>query len=183
MSTLSSTATLTIADAAVAAESITVTVLPAPTGGSGPGRLVHPDPALGTFDYWRPPDETSGMLGAGAVIRPIWSSTKTLLGAANTLFAGDIRDVMIEERWTQTVVFTQAQLEMMVAMWTQPPDPSVAYVQWYPSYLNGLGFNVVLLDLKAGPGGEGITTTPLRNAGWVRGPVVLRMRLISQIAP
>lgn len=176
MSTLTSSATLTIADAAVAVETIVLSVLPVPTAATGRGRLIHP--SFGTYDYTRAPDATENMRG-DLVIAPLWASTKTLLGAANTLFAGDVRDVIVEERWTQPVACELAHLDALLAMWTAPPDPSVAYVKWWPNYTSPLGFNVVLLGLSAG--GQGITTTALRYQGWVRGPVVLRMRIAGRL--
>ncbi len=178
MSTLTSTSTLTIADAAVAVESISLTVLPVPSSGGGRGRLIHP--SLGTYDYPMPPDRVVNMRGA-AIIAPIWASTKTLLGAANTLFAGDVRDVIAKENWTQSLVYGgTAHIDMLLAMWMNAPDPSVATVQWYPNYVTTLGYNVALLDCKLGD--ESITTyVGLHNAGHERGPLVLTMRLLSLI--
>ena len=71
---------------------------------------------------------------------------------------------------------------LLVAMWQNPPDPSVATVQWWPSYSNELGFNVVILSLRVGPG-EGINLDPLvkNGNGYVRGPVILRMRVVSRV--
>lgn len=176
MSILTSSAALTIADAATAVETIVLSVLPAPTNSSGTGRLIHP--SFSAYDYTRAPDATENMLG-DLVIAPLWSSTKTLLGAANTLFAGDVRDVIVEEHWTQAIACELSHLEALIAMWTTPPDPSVAYVKWWPNYISSLGFNVIILGLSAG--GRGITTTALRNLDWVRGPVVLRMRIVGRL--
>lgn len=181
MATLTSTSTFIVGDAAVAVETVTLPVILPAAAGSGAGRLVHP--SLGTLDYERPPDECDGMRG-DAIIAPIWSSTKTLLGASNTLFLGDLRDVQPEERWTQSLVGSSAFVDSMISFWMNPPDPSVAYVQWFPSYLNGLGFNVVMLDLSLGRG-KGITATPLMwgsySPGIDRGPMTLRMRIISRL--
>ncbi len=178
MATLLSSATLPIADASVLTESISLVVLPAPTTQTGTGRLIHP--TFGTYDYTRGPDQWTNMRGA-AVIPPIWSSTKTLLGAANTLFAGDIRDVICEEAWVQPTACEVEHLDALLAMWANPPDPTVAYVQWYPNYTTELGFNVIMLDLTLG--GKDITITSQVHNGWVRGPLRLRMRIISQIEP
>jgi hypothetical protein len=177
MATLTSSATLTIADAAVAVESIAVNVLPVAATSTGRGRLIHP--SLGTYDYIRGPDEWQNIDGS-PVIAPIWGSQKTLLGASNTLFSGDLRDVIVEERWTQSVAGEIAHFRMLLAMWTNPPDPAVAYVQWYPTYTSTQGFNVVMLGLTLG--GREITITSLSHQGWVRGPLVLRMRITGQIA-
>lgn len=176
MSTISSSATITIADAAVVVESITISVLPAPMAGSGRGRLIHP--TLGTFDYDRPPDEWEGFRG-DVIIPPVWASTKTLLGAANTLFAGDVRDVVVEERWTQSLVGATSFVDMLLAMWSTPPDPSVAYVQWYPNYASAEGFNVVMLAMSLGT--KNITTASLSHQGIDRGPMTLRMRIAGRL--
>lgn len=176
MSTLTSSATLTIAAASVAVESVNLTVLPVPASNTGRGRLIHP--SIGTYDYTRGPDEWVNLDG-DAIVSPIWASTKTLLGAANTLFMGDIRDVVVEERWTQAICCEISHLRALMAMWMNPPDPSVAYVQWYPTYSSIQGFNVVLLGLTLG--GKEITINSLSHAGWVRGPLVLRMRIAGRL--
>ena len=180
MTTLTATGTFAVGAGSVTTLATTVTIIPSTGTGTGRGRLVHP--TLGSFDYLRGPDEWQN-IDTDAIIAPIWSSTKTLLGAANSLFQGDLRDVVIEERWTQRVAMELDQARMLIAMWQTPPDPTVAYVQWYPSYANALGFNVVLLDLAIG-GGTGITLNPLtkNGVGWARGPVVLKMRIASRIA-
>ena len=128
MTTLTASATLTIGDASTVTESISLLVLPVAGSYEGTGRLVHP--TFGTYDYERPPDEWTNLDG-DALIAPIWASTKTLLGAANTLFAGNLRDVIVEERWTQPVCCLAAHLRALLPMWMNPPDPSVAYVEWY----------------------------------------------------
>jgi hypothetical protein len=176
MSVLTSSATLAIADGAYEYESVIVTVLPAAMDGTGTGRLTHP--SLGSYDYERPPDEWTNMRG-DAVIAPIWATTKTLLGAANTLFAGDLRDVIVEERWTQSIVWKSSMVDMLLSMWTTPPDPTVAFVQWFPSYANDLGFNVVMIGMTLG--GRDITTTSLSHGGYDRGPLTLRMRIVSRV--
>jgi hypothetical protein len=63
----------------------------------------------------------------------------------------------------------------------------VGFVQWYPNYINPLGFNVVLLELTAG--GDSITFDDVVNAfntqgdpfGWMTNPVTLKMRLVSRL--
>lgn len=179
MATITSTGTFNVAEGAVASVSAAVTILPAVGVGSGRGRLIHP--TLGTYDYARGPDQWMNVDG-DAIIQPVWASTKTLRGAANTLFQGDLRDVIAEERWTQGIAMDLDQARMLVAMWQNPPDPSVATVQWWPSYSNELGFNVVILSLRVGPG-EGINLDPLvkNGNGYVRGPVILRMRVVSRV--
>jgi hypothetical protein len=68
---------------------------------------------------------------------------------------------------------------MLIAMWSNPPDPSAAYVQWWPSYTSNQGFNVVLLSLTLG--GREITTHSLSHAGWERGPLTMRMRITARL--
>ncbi len=177
MATLTSTATLTVGDASVAIDTVAIPVVAVPGAGEGTGRLIHP--SLGTYDYARAPNEWSNMHG-DVIIPPIWSSQKTLLGSANTLFAGDIRDVTVEECWAQsTAAMEVAMLEMLLSFWMNPPDPRVAFVQWYPSYDSTLAFNVILLDLTVK--GRAVTLDSLSHAGWVRGPVVLRMKIVGRL--
>lgn len=176
MTTLTSSATITVGAGTTAVDTTTLTVLPAIGTGTGRGRLIHP--SLGIYDYPRGPDAWSRMDG-DSIDPPIWGSTKTLDGAANTLFKSNIRDTIKEERWTQSIAGELDFVRMLIAMWTNPPDPSVAYVQWYPNYTNAHGYNVILLDLTVG--GQDITLTPLTKQGWVRGPMVLRMRIASRI--
>lgn len=176
MTTITSTATLTIGDAATVTESTSLLILPVAGASEGTGRLVHP--TFGAYDYERPPDSWTNMLG-DALISPVWASTKTLDGAQNTVFAGALRDVVIEEAWNQSVCCSIDHLQALLAIWMNPPDPSVAYVEWYPSYISSLGFKVVILGLTVG--GKEITQTPLVHQGWVRGPLVLRMRIAGRV--
>lgn len=180
MTTLTSSATLAVGDGSTATESITLVVLPAIGTGTGRGRLIHP--SLGTYDYPRSPDEWS-YIDTDVINPPIWSSTKTLKGASSTLFVSDIQDVLHEERWTQSLVDGVGALDfvrMMIAMWSTPPDPAVAYVQWFPNYASPLGFNVILEDLTIGS--KQVTLTPLIKQGYVRGPMVLTLRVVSRIS-
>jgi hypothetical protein len=124
-------------------------------------------------------------------IHPIWGSQKTILGAANTLMAGDIRDVVCKEIWAQDggLVGPLDFVRAMAAIWMNPPDPSVDFVQWWPNYISGNGYNVVILGMTLGDqGDQDITyTTDAKNpyygdgVGVARGPLVLQMRLISQV--
>ena len=178
MTLLQSIGTFTVAAGTVETVSAAVTIVPSAGIALGRGRLTHP--SLGVYDYGRGPDEWSNVDG-DAIIAPIWSSHQTLLGASNTLFQGDLRDVTVEERWTQRIAMELVQARMLMAIWQNPPDPSVAYVQWYPSYANDLGFNVVILDFSIG--GQGINLNPLvkNGIGWVRGPVTIKMRIASRV--
>lgn len=176
MTILTASSTFAIGAGSVVTESVPITVLPVPAGTSGRGRLVHP--TLGTYDYVRGPDEWMNLDG-DVLIAPIWATNKTLRGASNTLFQGDIRDVIVEERWTQPVCCELSQLRAILAMWMNPPDPSVTYVKWYPTYTSALGYNVVMLGLTLG--GKEITLSSVMKQGWVKGPLVLRMRIAGRV--
>lgn len=180
MTTLTSSGTFAVGAGAIATLTAAVTVIPSVGTGQGRGRLIHP--SLGTYDYIRGPDEWAN-IDTDAIIAPIWSSTKTLLGAANTLFLGDIRDVIVEERWIQSTAMELSQARMLIAMWQTPPDPTVAYVQWFPTYSNDLGYNVVILGLSAGGSESGVTLNPLvkNGIGWAKGPIVLKMRIAGRV--
>lgn len=176
MTVLTSQTTFTVGEAATETVAATLTILPAPGAGAGKGRLVHP--TLGTYDYPYAPDEWSNMDG-DAIIAPIWASTKTLDGSANTLFAGSLRDVVVEERWTGDLSAPMAMVRMLAAFWQNPPDPATDYVRWYPSYANSLGFKVIILDLQVD--GQGFNLDFVSRQGWVAGGVVLRMRLAGRV--
>ena len=178
MTTLTSSASFTVADATTSIATVALPVISAGGfGAGGTGRLIHP--TLGTYDYARAPNEWSNLDG-DVVIPPIWSSTKTLLGAANTLFVGDIRDVTVEETWRESgAAMEAAMLRTLLSFWMNPPDPAVAFVQWYPSYTSVLGFNVLLLELSLK--GRSITFDSLSHQGWVRGPVNLKIKIVSRV--
>lgn|SRR5574337_769162 len=176
MTTLTASSTIAIGDGPTVSASTSLVVLPLAGTNQGPGRLVHP--TFGAYDYERPPDEWMNMDG-DALIPPVWASTKTLSGAANTLFPGTLRDVIVEERWTQGVCCRIEHVRALLAMWMNPPDPSVTYVEWHPTYTSTLGFKVVLLGLTLG--GKDITLTSLSHQGYVRGPLVLRMRIAGRV--
>jgi hypothetical protein len=176
MTILTSSATIAVGDGATAVDSVQLTVLPAVSVSSGRGRLVHP--SLGTYDYVRGPDEWTNIDG-DAIIPPIWASTKTLLGSANTLFVGNLRDVTVEERWTQSVAAEIDHVRTLLAFWMNPPDPSLAYVEWYPTYTSNLGYKVILLSVTVG--GKEITLSSLVHQGWVRGPIVLKMKIAGRV--
>lgn len=177
MATLTATGSFTVGDAATESVSISLPVIGLAGSYTGTGRLIHP--SLGTYDYARAPNEWVNMDG-DVIIPPIWSSSKTLLGSANSLFVGDIRDVTVEETWTQSgAAMEAAMVRMLISFWMNPPDPGVAFVQWYPTYTSELGFNVVMLDLTLK--GRSIAFDSLSHAGWVRGPVNLKMKIVSRI--
>jgi hypothetical protein len=173
---ITASATIAIADGPILVEEATVITIPAPVSGTGTGRLVHPE--TGIYDYPRPPDAWKNMRG-DAIIPPVWSSVKTLSGAANTLFTGTLRDVICDEQWTQGLVWKTDFADRLISMWMNPPDPAVAYVEWWPNYTTDQGFKVVLLSLTLG--GSEITTHSISHGGYDRGPMNLKMRLIERL--
>lgn len=181
MTILTSSASFTIGDAATVTEQITISVLPAVGAAVGRGRLVHP--ALGTYEYARAPDQWTNMDG-DAIVAPTWASTRTLGGAANTLWKGSIRDVEVVERWNADggLSMTVDQLRMLVAHWSNPPDPAVSRVKWYPSYVNANGYEVALVSLTSG-GGDGIALNHVifNEAGYVNFDVELRLRILGKL--
>lgn len=146
----------TVAAAPVAAETVPIYVTPSASGALMPGlgRLVHP--TLGTLDYAHPPTEWTNIDG-DIIAPPTWASTKTLSGTSNTLWAGNIRDVVCVERWRDrgALRMTMGQLRSMLAFYCTPPDPSAAAVHWYPEYTSSLGFSVAMVSLTVG--GDGVT--------------------------
>lgn len=176
MTTLTSSATFSIGAAAVVTESASTLILPVASASQGRGRLIHP--SLGTYDYQHAPDEWTNLDG-DVLIAPIWASSKTLSGSSNTLWMGDIRDVTVEEHWTGQLSASLAHLRMLLAFWQNPPDPADAYVQWYPSYANTHGYNVLLLAVEVG--GQAVTLNYISRQGWVAAPITLRMKIAGRI--
>ena len=179
MPTLTASAEFTIGAGSPGVEEITLTILPAASGGAGLGRLVHP--TLGTLDYAMSPSQWSG-IDADVIIPPAWASTKTLSGAANTLWRGSLRDGVCVERWgTDCGASMPAdQLRMLLAFWQNPPDPANGYVEWWPSYTSVFGFKVILMNLTAGPG-QGVTLDTVLSQGWVVGQVELTLRVVERL--
>lgn len=175
MTTLTSSSTLPIGSGSIATSSATITVLPAVGATGGRGRLIHP--SLGTYDYPYSPDEWTNIDG-DVIISPIWASTKTLLGGANTLFVGNIRDVTVEERWIQELSGSMNHVRTLLAMYMNPPDPSVAYVRWYPNYTTSLAYKVIILELTVG--GQGVTFDYISRQGWATGAIVLKMKIAGR---
>lgn len=175
MSTLTASTSFTVGASSTVVESVSVTILPAIAAGVGRGRLVHP--TLGTYDYAQMPDQWTNVDG-DIIISPIWASSKTLDGAANTLWQGNVRDVEVRESWTFAVSI--AQLRSILAMWQSPPDPDVGYVAWYPNYTNGLGFQVLMLEVTVG--GQGVTLNYIsRLHSFVIDDMALRMRIVARL--
>jgi hypothetical protein len=162
-------------------------VLPAFPSGSGPGRLVHP--TLGTYDYLQPPDEWVNLTG-DVIIPPTWSDSLTLTGDSNSLWAGNIRDVTVEERWLAAggLAMYTAQLAMFLSMFQTPVDPATGAVLWYPNYATTLGYKVAILDCSvAGSGGGGgrsvsggVSLDVFSKGGFVTGAVSLTMKILGR---
>lgn len=156
MPTLTNSASLSVGAGTPGYSEATITLLPAAPATGGMGRLIHP--TLGTLDYEHPPTSWTNLRG-GVIVPPVWASSKTLQGSANTLFAGALRDVTCVERWTGEnggeLRMLMSQLDAMIAMYVTPPDPAVAAVQWWPNYESSIGYLVALTRLTVG--GQGIT--------------------------
>ena len=175
MTTLTSSTTFTIGAGTTVVESASVTILPAVGAGEGRGRLVHP--TLGTYDYAFMPDEWLNVDG-DVIIPPIWATSKTLEGAANTLWQGHIRDVEVEEHWTFAVEIEH--LRSILSFWQNPPDPADGYVEWWPNYANANGYKVLLLNVTVG--GDAVKLNWIsRRHTFVIEDMALRMRLVDRV--
>lgn len=179
MPTLTSNATWTLGAASPAAEELDIPILPAAQAGSGRGRLVHP--TLGIIDYAQSPDEWSG-IDTDILTPPAWASTKTLSGAANTLWRGTLRDGAATERWTAEdgLAMPMPMLRLLLAVWQNPIDPSIGALHWWPNYTTSFGYKVALVDVAAG-GSAGVTLDFVSKQGWVAGPVRLTYRILGRV--
>lgn len=176
MPVLTSSATITVGAGVAVTESVSLAILPALGAATGNGRLIHP--TLGVYDYLQSPKEWIGIDG-DVLIPPIWASSKTLLGSANTLWQGNIRDVLCEEHWTGQLTSSAEHLRMLLSFWQNPPDPALAYVLWYPNYTTALGFKVLLTELTVG--GQGITLNKILRQGWNNGQIVLKLKIAGRV--
>jgi len=184
--TLTSTATFGVAAAAEELVMLPIDIFPAYPSESGHGRIVHP--ILGAFDYEVKPDEWVN-IDADAIIPPVWASSRTLTSAANVLWQGHLRDVVVEERWKALggLAMPITQLRMLLAIWTSPMDPDVGYVHWFPNYITQVGFKVLPLQLSAG--GQGIEFDDVVNykdehgepIGWITAPVTFQLKLVERL--
>lgn len=167
------------------ATTATFPVLPALMAPYGKGKISHP--IFGTFDYDVKPDQWKNV-DTDILIKPVWSGSKTLTSAANTLWFGNIKDVIAEERWNQNLAMTISQLRLLNSIYTNPVDPSIGYVQWFPNYSNNNVYNVIPVDLTVADN-DGIVLDDIVNAknehglddGWVTGPVILKLRLVAKV--
>jgi hypothetical protein len=71
-------------------------------------------------------------------------------------------------------------LRMLILFFTNPPDPTVDYVQWWPSYTNGNGYDVVIKNLSVGD--EDIAFTDISQQGWMDLPVAITYQIIGSAA-
>jgi hypothetical protein len=134
------------------------------------------------------PDEWVN-IDAEAIIPPVWASSRTLTSAANVLWQGNLRDVVVEERWKSLggLAMPITQLRMLLAIWTTPMDPDVGYVQWFPNYITSVGFRVLPINLTAG--GQGIAFDDIVNykdedgepIGWMTQPVTFQLKLVERL--
>lgn len=204
MATLSSSAAFTVAAQNALITEVSTVVMPAVSNpqGSNQGRIVHP--TLGTFDYEYAPDEWTNIDG-DLIIMPTFASTKSLQGASNSLFQGNVRDVMCEERWKSLggLAMPVSQLRTLLACAMNPIDPSVGYMQWFPNYTTGIGYNVLLLDVVVGSAGSPVMAAlsgfksqamvlndvvnayggddPNTPYGWILDPVTVFWKMISKV--
>lgn len=179
MAVITNSTAFTIAAQSTAAVTTDVEVIAAGAAGTGNGRLVHP--TLGTFDYLYMPEQWTNMDGS-AIIFPNWQSSKTLGAGQNTLWGGVLKDTECTETWTAPggLAMPMDMLRLLLDFFQNPPDPTVDYVQWYPSYITTLGFDVVIKNLQVG--GRAITFTDISLQGWIDQPVSITYQLIQAAA-
>ena len=190
MTTLTASSTINIGDGTTATETVSIPILPGAAPGTGLGRLIHP--TLGTLDYDHPPDEWVNV-DTDVIIEPIWSTEKALIGSINALWQGDITDVQVQERWTGEVNTTLTFLRQLLSFWQTPPDPvNDAPIQWYPSYTNNLGYNVIILKVEVGAGLSGVVSSR-RTRGvtlnayqfgpgeWITEPVTVAYQILGRV--
>jgi hypothetical protein len=174
MATLTASTGFTIAAGSTVVADTDVEVLAIAAAGEGRGRLIHP--TLGTYDYPYMPEEWVNMDG-DAIIAPKWQTSETLSSGQATLWGGNIRDVTCTERWTAPggLSMPMAMLRFFIQVYQNPVDPTVDYLQWWPSYSTVLGFDVVMTGLQVGNAGITLTDTSLQ--GWCDEPVTITYRL------
>lgn len=178
MATLTNSTAFVIAAQSTAVATVDIPIIPSAGAGAGLGRLVHP--TYGTYDYPYMPKVWRNMDG-DAVIIPQWQTSRTLSSGQNTLWSGNIKDVECSEEWlADDLAMPMSMLRMLLLIYTNPPDPTVDYVQWWPSYVNGNGYDVVIKDITVG--GSDIRFTDVSLQGWVEGPVIITYQLIGSAA-
>jgi hypothetical protein len=179
MPTITNNTAFTIAAQSTAVVETDVEVIAAGVAGEGLGRLIHP--TLGTFDYPYMPEQWTNMDGS-AIIFPNWQSSKTLGSAQNTLWNGVLRDTECTEIWTAPggLAMPMDMLRILLNFFQNPPDPTTDYVQWWPSYITALGFDVVIKRMQVGS--KEITFTDISLQGWIDQPVEITYQLIGSAA-
>lgn len=181
MPTLTSSTFFSVGNQATAVASVQLSIVPAGTGSAGGfGRLVHP--TLGTLDYSLPPHRWTN-LDSDVLVPPVWASVKTLASTANTLWPGDLRDVVVSENWTPDAGLSMPMpmLRMMLAFFLNPPDLAAGeYIEWYPTYSCNLGFKVILEAVEVD--GETLSMTPQsKGINLSEFPVTLKIRPVARI--
>jgi len=169
----------TIAAQSSAAVVTTLSIIPNAVAGEGTGRLIHP--TLGTFDYLYAPEQWVNMDG-GAIIKPKWQNSPTLDSGQNTLWGGNIKDVECKELWTAPggLAMPMSQLRVLISFFQNPPDPTVDYVQWWPTYITTNGFDIVIKSMTVG--GSDMTFTDVSKQGWIDLPVTMIYQIIGPAA-
>lgn len=177
MATISASSTINIqAAGAVATESVSIQVLPMAGASLGKGRLYHP--TLGVLDYPHAPDRWKNV-DTDVIAPPPWASTPTLGGAANTIWPASIMDVDIMEQWDSDISVPMTFLRQLLNFRINPPAPEDGYIEWYPTYVNGYGYKVVLYDVTCG--GEQVTLDYVSRQGWVSGALTIRMKVVGRV--
>lgn len=181
--TISANASFSVADSATVSASVTETVL-APVSyaaGNGRGYLTHP--TLGTYLYANTPSHVVNFDGAPIII-PDWLHGKSVSGGTDTLWSGNIRDVLVTERWAfpgSDVGSTISLLRNLYTFYANPPDPSAgSYVIWAPDYATSVTYSVAMVGLRAG-GNQYTVDKFLSAKGYAPSPVELDLRIIAQI--
>ena len=175
MATLTASTAFTIAASTTVVADADIEVIAIAAAGQGRGRLIHP--TLGTFDYLYMPEQWVNMDG-DTIIRPKWQTQETLSSGQATLWGGNVRDVICSETWTAPggLAMPMSMLRMLISIFQNPVDPTVDYVQWWPSYTTTLGFDVAVIDLVVGDA-AGVTLTDTSLQGWIDQPVTITYAL------
>jgi len=174
MATLTNSTAFTIAASSTVVADVDIEVIAVAAAGEGRGRLIHP--TLGTFDYPYMPEQWVNMDG-DAIIAPKWQTSETLSSGQATLWGGNVRDVECVETWTAPggLSMPMTMLRMFMSFFQNPVDPTVDYLQWWPSYTTTLGFDVVMKSLTVG--GSDILLTDVTLQGWCDKPVSMVYQL------
>lgn len=157
-------------------ESVSINVLPLSAVGPGTGKMVHP--TLGTLNYPYAPDKWTN-IDTDLVVPPIWASTQTLDGGASTLWAGNIKDTVVVESWTNDLSVPIVFLRALLNFWMNPPAPESGYIEWFPSYTNELGYKIMITNVTCG--GKEITMDFVTRKGWVTGGLEITIKVAGRV--